>query len=221
MNTADKIGLLPGFGWLADLSFMGESPLGRFLSTLLVCWLVTPGLFILIGLVFEGRLVPLDSKRQFLSFWPGDLFLGIMATGLLRAARLLPEHAQPIGFGDLKFSYQSPTFHGVVLVAALAVAAFLTYGEWNSGAYPTAAILSPTKLYHNVVLYGLYGYVIIVTLVVVMADHSSWWFLAALIPGLIWVGLVIADNSSGKEQMAYKAAHAHVANWRPIFWVRH
>ncbi len=220
MNAADKIGLLPGFGWLADLSFVGDSPLGRFISTLLVCWCITPGLFILIGLVLEGRLVPLDSKRQFLSFWPGDFFLGLMAAGLLTAAQLLPERSQPIGVGALKLGHQSTAFHVFVLVAALAVAASLTYGEWRGGAYPTAAILSPTKLYHNLALYGLYGYVIITTLVAVAADHSSWWFLVALVPGLVWVGLVIADNSTSKEEMAHKAAHAHVAKWQP-FWAHH
>lgn len=211
MNTADKIGLLPGFGWIADLSFVGASPLGRFLSTLLVCWLITPVLFIVIGRIFEDRWVPLGPHDQFWSFFPGDLFLGLMAVGLLRVARSLPEDSR---------WYNSFDWHLLVLVATVTVACVLTYFEWKGGAYPAQAILSPTKLYHNGVLYALYGYVIVTTLVALVADHSSWVFLWALIPGILWGALVAYDNTYPPEVAAHKAASAHTADWRPI-WSRH
>lgn len=209
MITAEKIGLLPGFGWLADLTFAGVNGLGVFTGTLIVCWAISPGVMFLLGWVFEGRTLPWRPSEQYLSFIPGDLFLGIMAAGLLTAARSLP---------DASRWFNSPVWHLLVLAVTVLVAFILTYGEWKSGAYPTRAILSPTKPYHNGVLCALYGYVIVTTLVALAASHSDRVFLLALVPGVIWVSLVAIDNRS-PETMAHKAALAHVADWRPS-WSR-
>lgn len=207
MDTASKIGLLPGFGWVTGT--------GNFFLTLMICWLVTPVGMIAVGLICESRMVPLRPSRQFLSFFPGDIFLGVAAAGLLVMARQLP--------AELRW-YNATAWHVIVLVFTALVAVVMTYGEWKSGVYPTRAIFSPTKLYHNILLYVGYGYVIVTTLVAVVAGLS--WssrptFVAGLacclVPGVIWGVLVVKDNSLSTAQSHDKAAHAHVGNWEP-FW---
>lgn len=200
MKTADKIGLLPGFGPLADHGFV---------TTLLLCWLITPGMHLLVGMVLETRFVPLDSQHQFLSFFPGDLFLGGFAAGLLVAAKSLPD--------QLRW-YNATWWHMLVLIVCMVAAIGLTWVEWHSGAYPAGAILSPTKLYHNGVLYILYGYVIVVTLVAVLAAARSWWLPIVFVFGAVWLGLVVIDNSYSGEVSIQKAAGAHTADWRPL-WI--
>lgn len=81
MNTADKIGLLLGFGWLADHGIFG---------TLAICMAITPGMMFVLGLVGESRLLPWTANKQFLSFIPGDVFLGFAVAGMLVLAQRLP-----------------------------------------------------------------------------------------------------------------------------------
>lgn len=199
MNTADKIGLLPGFGWMAGHDFV---------LTLVICLLITPVGHLVVGLIGESRLIPLSSDKQFLSFFPGDLFLGAMAAGLLVAAQRLPDKSRWLN---------ATWWHVLVLVLALLIAACMTYVEWKSGVYPSRAIFSPSKIYHNFLLYGGYGYVIIVTLVALIFGAADRWWLLVLIPGLVWGVLVVKDNSLSTKEVAEKARHAHVADWAPIW----
>lgn len=179
VDTADRIGLLPGFGWMAGQNIV---------VTVLLCWALTPGLFILIGLIGESRLVPLGWNYQFTSFFPGDIFLGGMVAGLLVLAKKLPAE------GHL---YNETWFHVDVLVVTVAVAVVITIGEYNDpNGYGHRAVLSPTKLYHNIVLYGGYGYVIVTTLIAVVfaAETRGLLLLGCLVPGLIWVACLVADE---------------------------
>lgn len=196
MDTADRIGLLPGFGWIAGNNFW---------ITLIICVIFTPVGHLLVGFLFESRLVPITPNKQFLSFFPGDLFLAVSMAGLLTLASDLPAE---------KYWYNDPSWHLLLLAFVAATAAAATYSEWKSMVYPTRAILSPTKLYHNGVLYVVYGYAIVATLAALIAGSQwSWWLLAALIPGLIWSGLVVHDSSLRPEKAREKAKHAHVSDW--------
>jgi hypothetical protein len=200
VDTALDTGLLPGFRWIVRR---------RFVWTLLACWLITPVGHCVVGLVLESRWVPLGSDLQFVSFFPGDIFLGLMAAGLLTLAGELRQEAR---------FYNSPWFHAAILIVTMSVAAYLTWGEWQSGFYPDRAIISPTKLYHNIVLYGGYGYVIITALTAVVVQFRGWMLVFVFLPGIMWAERVVADNSLSPEVAAVKAAHAHVADWEPI-WV--
>lgn len=209
MSTADKIGLLPGFGWFADWSWW---------AILLVVWAFTPGMMILIGVIGESRWIPLWSDKQFRSFFPGDLFLGAALTGLfVLAQRHLPaaEHW-----------YNSLWWHVIVFVIVLAVAIFMTYSEWDKGdvldmsRYSTGTILSPTKLYHNFFLYWLYGYMAVTTLVAVVFGGRTWWVIVPLLIGAGWFALVQYDAvgmSKSTEARNLKAANAHIQDWHPIW----
>lgn len=201
MSTADKIGLLPGFGWIAGHGFA---------ATLLICWLLTPGLMFLIGLVGESRVLPWKPTQQFLSFFPGDFFLGDMTAGLLVLARRLPAEKQ---------WYNSGWFHLSVLLITLAVAIVMTWSELTSGACPRRAIFSPTKLYHNILLYGGYGYVIVSTLLALLfsAETRGVALVVCLLPGLVWVALLVDDERARESLKQQRLRHAHIPDWRPIW----
>lgn len=200
MDTADRIGLLPGFGWMAGHNFW---------VTLVICIAITPTGHPVVGMVGESRLVPIAPRWQFLSFFPGDLFLAVSVAGMLSLA-------SSIDTGE--HWYNATWWHVLVLACAIAIAILATYGEWKSGVYPTQAIFSPTKLYHNGLLYVGYGYVIFTTLFAILAGGGIDWMLAlVLVPALIWVGLVIHDSTLRPEQAREKAKYAHVDNWLPIW----
>lgn len=210
MTTADKIGLLPGFGWLfGDHSFV---------VTLLICWAISPGMMFVIGLVGESRLIPISPSRQFMAFFPGDFLVGAMVAGLLVSAAQLPNEQR---------WYNSLWFHLVVFVVMFAIAAWMTWGEYHNAAesgYGARAMYSPTKIYHNAALIWIYGYVAVSTLVAVLAEARSWLVWAALACGLLWMGLMLGENAyidkyhpnDGLRQA--KAAGAHISDWEPI-WV--
>lgn len=199
--VSETIGLLSGFGWVVE---------GDFQVILFKMLLLTPIGFILIGIVGEGRLVPLRPSKQFLSFFPGDLFLGMFAAMIAWLAR-------DVSTGE-RF-YNSAIFHVLVLAATFSVAIALTVMEYTDGAYPLRAILSPTKLYHNLLLYGGYSYVVVTTTIAVLAG-SEW---SALLAGKlavsfvvlgVWVILVIEDNSLSSISAKKKAQSAHVDDWK-------
>ncbi len=207
MSVPDRIGLPPFLDWTVGHDF---------LVTLLICWAITPGMMILVGLIGEFRLIPLSPSTQFLSFFPGDLFLGAGVACLLTAARGLPD--------DRRW-YSAPIVHLLVMVAAVSAAIYLTRGEWKGGAYPKMAILSPTKLYHNGALYGAYGYLAVVVFIADVAGlgwgeiFAGGWMTRALIFIGIWVVLVVSEGKIfGPAGMAQKARHAHVETW-PYGWL--
>jgi len=205
MSVVHRIGFPPFLEVLTTSSFF-------FLVFLF--WAVTPGMMVVIGLVGESRMIPLDSARQFLSFFPGDLFLGLGVAAALMAARDLPEKG---GW------WTAPVVHMLVLVVAAAAAYWLTFEvELKGGVYPKRALLSPTKIYHNGILYVIYGYIAAMTFIADLAGlglseviRGGWLTWAVVCIG-IWLAFVVLEPIIfGPEGMAKKAGFAHVADWRP------
>lgn len=209
MDTADKIGLLPGFGWIAGQNLV---------VTLIICWIISPGLMFIIAPVLESRKLPWTPQTQFLSFFPGDLFLGLMLALLLWFAQRLPSEDH---------LYNSTWFHLVLISLTFIVAVVITKGEYDDpNGYGHRAVLSPTKLYHNIVLYGAYGYVVIATLVAVLGwliTTGSWNQIGVLglclVPGLIWVSLLVLEQRVPEEIKQNRMQLAHVNDWKPC-WSR-
>lgn len=207
MNVADRIGLLPGFSLVADRGFW---------TTLVVCLIITPGLHQLVGIIGESRWVPWSPYKQFLSYFPGDVFLGVTVASLLVLGRKFPE--------EYHF-YNDWRFHLLVLATTVIVAVYVTWLEYNDpNGYGHRAVRSPTKLYHNIVLYGGYGYVIVVTLFATVAMlwiNWSWdragLVLLCLLPGLVWVSLLILENRATDATKRSRVEHAHVNDWQPIW----
>lgn len=209
MEIADRIGLLPGFGWIADHGFW---------VTLLICLAITPIGHQLVGIIGESRWVPISPFKQFLSYFPGDVFLGMSVAALLVLAHKLP---------DEQHFYNARWFHLVVLTVTVVVALYVTKLEYNDpNGYGHRAVLSPTKLYHNILLYGAYGYVIVVTLIAtVVALSSGWnwgWFglvVLGLLPGLVWASLLVIENRVSDQIKLDRVRYAHVNDWEPIWSV--
>lgn len=172
--------------------------------------MITPIGFILVGVIGEGRLVPLDGARQFKSFFPGDIFLGIATAFMVFAAGFVPASDR---------WYTSTLFHVAVIAVTFIVAVVMTYMEYADRVYPLAAILSPTKLYHNFVLYTGYGYVASATIIAVIFG-VDWSLGVALVIAAslamlgVWVYLVIQDNSLNKHDQSFKAGCAHISDWQ-------
>lgn len=174
---------------------------GRFLTALVLAWIFTPGLFVLMGLVGESRLVPL-VKNQSRAFMPGDLFLGwVFATGW----------------------YFHPEFDNLLLGIGLAVGGVglvLMRSKFDGiNNYPIRALQSPTKMYHDYILYV--GYTAALVSVAVPGVLTSSWDgvvlakVVALVAFAIWViGLMIDGLDQGMPQ---KRPLMHPSDWQPIW----
>lgn len=200
MTTAQKLGLLPPMSWLA-----GGGPIAIFIK----CFLLTPVMMIVIGIVLESRLIPLTPDKQFLSFIPGDIFLSLFAGSLLVLSSKLPAK---------KTWYNSLPWQIFALIACLSVAGVVHFVA-EAAVYPPAALNSPTKLYHDIVLYGLFSYLIIPTAIanLVMRNLRAWRWLIVLL-WLAWLALAISDSIPGTNLTGIdKTKTAHIANWQPIW----
>jgi len=202
--TDDRIGLPFYWAWLTDHGLV---------VTFLLCVTITPGMMIVIAKVLEDRWLPLGPKKQFLSFFPGDILLGASVGGLLVLAQRLPLEDR---------WYNSGLWHLFIQVLTIGVAFYLTYLEARDFNYPLEALLSPTKIYHNFLLYAGYGYLAFTTLVAVLAGSEwSWSFVGLLglvfLPGVVWLVLVRMDSTLTPHRHGIKAQSAHVHDWRPIW----
>lgn len=202
MSTGDKAGLLAGF-----LSWVVE---GSWVQVWVKCVFVTIGIHLLVGLVLEGRFVPL-WHGQFRSFFPGDLLLSAGVATLKVIVDRLPEGAA---------WYNSLWLHVPVLALTCVVALAMTYGDLKGDAYSFWAVFSPTKLYHNLVLYSLFGYLAFAMLIVAGASVVIngrlllvGLLLVALAFGGVWAFLTVKEGSD-PEGMKHKAATAHIEDWR-------
>lgn len=194
MDTAEKIGLLPGFRWVANQSWFGDSWWSQLLSTLLVCWTLTPVGHVVWAFVAQATIVPLDSSRQWRSFFPGDLYLGVAIALLIFTAGQADDRA---GW------WTSSTFHWVVLSSVLLIAFAMTWFADRPN-MPLSALLSPSKLYHNFFLYGGYGYVAVVASVAAIAGAGLGWRLVVVVLAFVavapWVKLVLEDSTLPGEE---------------------
>jgi hypothetical protein len=200
VSTADKIGLLPGFGWLVGHGFF---------TTLAICWLLTPVAPLAIQRLIERRSISLKQEDVFVSFFPGDLFLGFAAACILSLARSLPVGSH--WYGTLLWQV-------TVLVLVNVGGASMTYLEWYRGQYSVCQIVSPTKIYHDRLLIGGFGYVVVSALAAIVcsgAIFAHWYYTLGIVIGLIpWLFLFWFDqNALTPYQRQAKSAMAHRGHW--------
>ncbi len=202
MSKADKVGILPGFGWIVDLNPW---------LALLAAWLITPGMVWFIGYVLESR-VPMFNRYTFLSFVPGDFFLGIVFASSVALSQYLP----------LSGWYQSTAWQWTVFVGAF-VACLLMRQFGDKPNYTNRALWSPTKVYHDFCLYWIYGYLMF-TVAVPSVFLSEWssetMFLKIIALGafLSWISTLIYDNVFCAIPPKEKAKHAHTSTPIPIWY---
>ncbi|MBH1956423.1 hypothetical protein I8H84_02475 [Candidatus Saccharibacteria bacterium] len=209
MPVSEKIGLLPGFGWVVDQHWFGDSWWSHLLSTLLVCWLLTPVGHIVFAYITQKIVIPIDKRRQWQSFFPGDLYLGGAVALLVLASDSGSER-------DGAW-WQSTGWHGFVIVCTMSVAIAMTLVV-DRPMMPLSALLSPSKLYHNFLLYGGYGYVVVTTLIAALAGGGGLWLIAgALVLSSPWAYYVLKDSSADEEATRLKQSTAHPATYW-LFW---
>lgn len=180
-----------------------------FWTALIVSLLVTPIGMIFVGIVLESRVVPL-WRNQSKAFIPGDIGLGVMfATGWY----LYPQ----IPAGNFWGSAVMP-FTG------LCIGCFTCYlmrtefdGENN---YPLRALKSPTKRYHDFVLYIGYLAAIITICVPAILFGTTWNgnFEAKMVGVMsftVWLVGMVRDAADPKMQE--KSKKMHVVNYQPIW----
>ncbi len=192
--------LLLGFNLITGHSFF---------VSLIICWAITPGAMIVVGIIGESRLIPLTPSRQYLGFSPGDFFLGIGVASGLQVVNRLP---------DSTAWWNQRWFHLMALLAAAIFASVMMRLEVASGGHTAKEMYSPVGLYHSLVLYGGYGYVIgVVALAMVFgADWSDeatqqWGALSAVGVGLFII-LVYLD---GRRE--FDSSETYVEKWQPIW----
>ena len=189
-------GLLPIFGWL-----VGDNLLDTFIR----CLLVTPGGVIIIGLLLEGRLIPFSPKKQYLSFIPGDFFLSAFCSLLIW---------MPLKTAISRDAwYTQRWWHLLVLLICIS-GAFEMHFKLEAKAYTSRSLNSPTKLYHDIALYGAYNYVMWGGgLPKLLSGNLSGIRLLVFAPLLIWLILVIIDTTL-VELADKKREFAHPMNWQ-------
>lgn len=136
---------------------------GEFWRVLLVAWLVTPVGMVLVGLVFESRLVPL-WRYQSRASMPGGVALGVMfAIGWYLYAQI------PAG------SFWGSAKMPIIGLFIGCTTCYLKRSRFNGeNNYPPAALRSPTKRYHDYVLYVGYLTAIIAICVPAILFGTTW-----------------------------------------------
>lgn len=211
-------GLLFIFDWMIG---------GPWWATLIWFLVLTPILPMVIALVFESRTLPWSWKTQFLTFSVGDIFLAIFAAAIVSYMR--ESTIRPV---DL-------VWHLLVLAGSITAAWWITRGEMKAAkakapfAYTVRAVNSPTKIYHNYVLYGGYGYILVMLVINVglqaaMNSYYTPWLIAAFVPLVVWISLLFLEDKllklltrksylSPKRVKQLRANHAHIDSWQPIW----
>ncbi len=168
-----------------------HGPVMAGLSIFAVSWLTMN----LIAIAIEHRL--LVPSQQYPSFYYGDLiFLTTLAAVITANLHYLP--------ATRGHWYQSPTWHWTVLLAAFAFG--VLFHLHDKGAYTLAQWNSPTKLYHDFIVFAVIGYILVAAgipvLTRVWAAHD--YMVAVAMLGLVagFIGTFLMDATA-------TADHAH------------
>ena len=172
--------------------------------------LLTPLLpYVFIAPLLESRWLPFNLRRQFATFVVGDVLLALSAA-------------------LMTISNQSGEFKRIpawimlsVLAITIAVSIVITKGEYTAAtrgdefAYEPRAVISPTKLYHNIVLYAGYAFVLVMLLIeMILQGAGLSKVLLALIPAIGWaITLVLEEKLTSDDVRRSRARNAHIASW--------
>lgn len=177
---------------------------GGFLPTLIICLIICPGIPFLLGAVVDGYWVPIHWKFQFFAFWPGNLFLALFIAG---SSSTFHDEGMRI----------NPILNVVVFAGAFAFYWQLHKGDKSSSSrYTPGQVNSAMKIYHNA-LYFWYGYLAVVSCAaMLMSSATLIQKVVIMLPGLIWLAGMVADNFMPEDVKSSRFTYAHVEP-RPIW----
>jgi hypothetical protein len=187
-STPGKLGIVPGLRWM--LASSRWSPWAPALIMLVIPELIAIGL--------EGRVA--NPFKQYLGVFPGDLFLSF-AIG--SAFWLAIYHMAPSGRQRWYASWQWQVW---CVVSGLMFAGSVFYGELSNtlyrhvpdAAYTQAQFVSPTNLFHYVIV-AVMSYILwaVVLPALIHSPRRFWWLKALIVLALLgWaVCAIVLDNS--------------------------
>jgi hypothetical protein len=189
-STSSNLGIIPGLRWMVH-----NPRWSPWLPALVM--LIVPEL-LAIGL--EGRVA--NPSKQYLGVFPGDLFLSFaVGAAFWLAIRYLNR-------SDNKRWYRSRLWHASCVTFGLLLAGSAFYGELNntihrympSAAYTQAQFVSPTNLFHYIIVAVMSYLLLAVALPALIhaPNRDGLWVLKTLIilSIVIWmVCAVILDNT--------------------------
>lgn len=186
-----------------------------FVVALILLWLfVSPGGLVIVGLVLESRMTPLID-RQYRSFFPGDLFNGFAAAWFVASATSLD-----VSVWDDRL--------WLIDVGVFVIAGIAAYNVHHLGhdKYPIRKVHSPTRKFHDLVLYWFYGTFIgsifLADIIGVVQEKIQ---LITLVPAfigmLLWFGTIFWDHVVEADKEDARSEHAHVTWGEPIWKTRH
>lgn len=177
-------------------------------AVVLLGWLLTPGMMFLIGIVCEKRILPIWNGQS-RAFMPGDLFLGPTLGLAVAQVPLLPK----AGWWQ---SWLWP--YAIVVLSIIAIMFQRLVGDAPAYAKVEGATAnSPTKWYHDLMLYGVLGIsmAVIALPVLVMAPWNTWQKYAMLATFAVWASCLVYDGIH-PERMVRQWMHP--ASWRYRTW---
>jgi hypothetical protein len=200
---------------------MGLSGIGSFLNgfytwlqklpawkLLLLGVLITPGMMFIIGWVFESRTLAI-SIGQSKMFMPGDFFLALILLAAVKGIKNLPKHG-----------WWQRSWWPILVIVTTTTMVILMRVWLDAPNYAPRAAMSPTKIYHDVMCYGIYAPIIaVVGLPVLFSARGkrAWLCRVGILLGLaVWLTGGIYDSSLGG--FAFMPEVRHPANWEPIWY---
>ncbi|MFC8835956.1 hypothetical protein ACFT8V_22605 [Streptomyces griseoincarnatus] len=147
----------------AWLPYVGEPMNHGPLATFLMAFAISPGIPAGLALTLERRVM--KGSREFVAFYYGDPLLAVAAAVGVTLSGASPQASV------LRFT--------AGLVPVILMACWLAFGVWQwhaelkAGMYTRAQAWSPTKIWHQMVVYPVLGYVVTATTVAGMTASTG------------------------------------------------
>lgn len=175
------------------------------LSCLLIGWITMPGMMFVVAGISERRIMPF-WRGQSRAFIPGDLMLGVAFAASVYQIRLLPNDG-----------WWSNGWYPVA-VAVIAALLFMVMRLFiDAPGYdkaPGASKDCPTKWFHDIVGYLIYGTVLgVVAIPTLFSTPFSWAKVAEIVGLVVWVCGLIVDMVDSQQMIPAMMHPSDWANW--------
>lgn len=184
----------------------------EYLKTLLLSWLIWPGLMFVVALIGESRILPVWGKQS-RAFMPGNMAL---TTIVLNCYYFWHSEYSP-GAESILYKY---TFHPVTIVVIALASVFIGHFLHKSDCknYPKRAANSPTKWVHDVTGYFGLMFLIIWLAPATIFSGLSIYAIVNLFLGAFYMLTVAYDTVVGINNEILYTRHPY--DWKPIWKTR-
>jgi len=185
--------------------FLYEIPI---LTVVLVSWAITPGMIYVLGFIGESRILPFWASPRMLL--PGDFFLGITLNACICGLRFYTDIENPALQSWIKWW---PIF---VTVGAFIVM-ILMRTMFDGPNYDYRSVISPTKIWHDVMCYFVLGTLLFTTgITFLFFGEWSWFGTTLKLTAIFFVALWIICGFIDKQRDLSPEV-IHPSTWQPIW----